>query len=159
MSKLSDFKPLRRVLLPGLGELRSSGLIVVVGPNSSGKTQLLRDLREKVSGEPRDLVVADEIEVETPDQEEFLKALKAEGYILSVYSPDDEEQFVPRTAATGTGQAAPNVNTNQLEQWRTQSQTPGRGKRRPTAASLTSRTSVKPSGGCPNTLDRVVSRR
>ena len=31
MKRLSDFKPLRRVTLPGLGDLECSGLIVVVG--------------------------------------------------------------------------------------------------------------------------------
>ena len=86
MSKLSDFKPLKRLALPELGELQCRGLIVVVGPNSSGKTQLLRDIREKISGEPRDLVVAEEIEIETPERNDFVNALKAEGYMYSTYS-------------------------------------------------------------------------
>jgi hypothetical protein len=41
MEKLTDFKPLARVSLPGLGALQCSGLVVLVGPNSSGKSQFL----------------------------------------------------------------------------------------------------------------------
>ena len=36
--------PIESVTLPGLEALALRGLIVVIGPNSSGKTQLLRDV-------------------------------------------------------------------------------------------------------------------
>jgi hypothetical protein len=39
MEHLSDFKPLGRLVLPELGVLECSGLVVLVGPNSSGKSQ------------------------------------------------------------------------------------------------------------------------
>ena len=55
---VEDFKPLDRVALPDIGDIRCSGLIVVVGPNSSGKSQLLQDIYLRLSGEPRALVVA-----------------------------------------------------------------------------------------------------
>ncbi len=97
MEKLSDFKPLKRVVLPGMGELSCSGLTVIVGPNSSGKTQLLRDIKGKVVGEARDLVVATELEVEVPELEPFIKCLKAEGYISSIFDDNDQEQYVPST--------------------------------------------------------------
>lgn len=121
LNKLSDFRPLSRLVLPELGTLNCAGLIVIVGPNSSGKTQLLRDIRDRITGEPRKLVVASEIEVQTPDEESFLKCLKAEGYISSTWSDNDEEQYVPRTTYVGSGQGAQNVGTNQLRQWRNQS--------------------------------------
>jgi hypothetical protein len=41
--------------------LQLEGLIVVVGPNSSGKTNLLKDIHAAASGLPRDFVVAAEI--------------------------------------------------------------------------------------------------
>ena len=66
MKRLSDFKPLRRVLLPGLGDLRCSGLVVLVGPNSSGKSQLLQDVYRRLAGEPRQLVVAKKVQIEKP---------------------------------------------------------------------------------------------
>jgi predicted ATP-dependent endonuclease of OLD family len=54
MERLSDFKPLKRVVLPALGELNCAGLTVFVGPNSSGKTQLLRDIKGKLPRQIRD---------------------------------------------------------------------------------------------------------
>lgn len=121
MDKLTDFKPIKRLVLTGLSELDCSGLLVIVGPNSSGKTQLLRDIKERISGEPRGLVVAKELEVDTPDHQSFLRCLKAEGYIYSAWDENDQEQLVPMTTFVGTGQGAQNVGTIQLEQWRTQS--------------------------------------
>lgn len=121
MEKLTDFKPIKRFALPELGELHCAGLLVIVGPNSSGKSQLLRDIREKISGEPRDLVVASGIEVETPDHQSFLKSLKAEGYIYSTWDDNDQEQYIPMTTFLGTGQGAQNVGSHQLEQWRNRS--------------------------------------
>lgn len=130
LDKLSDFKPLKRLTLPELGDLRCEGLVVVVGPNSSGKTQLLRDIVARISGEPRDLVVAAGLEVDVPNHDEFLRCLKAEGYISSYWDDNDEEQFVPRTTFVGTGQGVQNVGTNQLVQWKSKSATASKRKRR-----------------------------
>jgi len=117
MEKLSDFKPLKSVVLPGMGELYCAGLTVIVGPNSSGKTQLLRDIKEKLAGEARDLVVATELEVEVPELEPFIKCLKAEGYISSIFDDNDREQYVPSTPFLGMGQPAQNIQPNQATQW------------------------------------------
>ena len=121
MEKLTDFKPIKKLTLPDIGELQCSGLLVIVGPNSSGKSQFLRDIREKISGEPRDLVVASDLDVDTPDHELFMKCLKAEGYIYSIWDDNDQEQYVPMTTSFGSGQGAQNIATQQLEQWRSQS--------------------------------------
>jgi hypothetical protein len=64
MNRFPDFKPLGRVFLPGLGDLQCSGLVVLVGPNSSGKSQLLQDVYRRLAGEPRQLVVAKEVQIE-----------------------------------------------------------------------------------------------
>jgi hypothetical protein len=130
LDKLSDFRPLSRLVLPELGTLDCSGLTVIVGPNSSGKTQLLRDIRDRITGEPRKLVVASEIEVQPPDEEPFLKCLKAEGYISSVWADSGEEQYVPRTTPIGSGGSAQNVGTNQLRQWRSESALAAQNNRR-----------------------------
>ena len=92
MEKLTDFKPIKKLTLPDIGELQCSGLLVIVGPNSSGKSQFLRDIREKISGEPRDLVVASDLDVDTPDHELFMKCLKAEGYIYSIWDDNRSEE-------------------------------------------------------------------
>lgn len=57
-----DTSPVSNVRLPGMREwLQLKGLIVVVGPNSSGKTNLLRDIHAAASGLQRDFIVAAEI--------------------------------------------------------------------------------------------------
>ncbi len=58
--------PIRTIDLPGAPDLELRGLIVVVGPNSSGKTQLLHDLNETVCGRSRELVVASALTFTTP---------------------------------------------------------------------------------------------
>ena len=121
MEKLTDFKPIKRLELPGLGEIICTGLTVIVGPNSSGKSQLLRDIKEKISGEPRDIVVASILEIETPDYQPFLDCLKKEGYLYSTLDNNDKEQYIPMTTSLGTGQGAQNVGSVQLRQWQNRS--------------------------------------
>jgi hypothetical protein len=117
MRKLSDFKPLKRVVLPGVENLSCAGLTVIVGPNSSGKSQLLRDIKGKVAGEARDLVVATAIEIDIPEYEPFIKCLKAEGYLSSFFDDNDNEQFVSKTPFLGMGKAAQSVPSAQATQW------------------------------------------
>lgn len=130
MERLIDFKPIAKLVLPSLGELPCSGLILVVGPNSSGKSQLLRDIRDRISGEPRELVVSESLELAEINHLSFLECLKAEGYIYSTWSDNDEEQYVPMTTAIGTGQGAQNVGSQQLSQWQSQASNAYRRKRK-----------------------------
>jgi len=123
MDRLSDFRPLNLLELPRLGALASEGLVVIVGPNSSGKTQLLRDIKERISGEPRALVVASTIEVNKPDHQAFIRCLKDEGFIYSTWDENDHEQYIPMTPFFGTGQGAQNVTSQQVENWRSRSAT------------------------------------
>lgn len=51
------------IALPGIEDLPLHGLVVFIGPNSSGKTQLLQDLRYVMYGEDRTLVVAQSITI------------------------------------------------------------------------------------------------
>lgn len=41
---------------PGI-EINPKGLVLIVGPNSAGKTQLLKDIQAVLIGQARDLVV------------------------------------------------------------------------------------------------------
>lgn len=66
MDQLSDFKPLAKVTLPNIGDIPCSGLTLIVGPNSSGKSQFLRDLYSRLCGEPRELVVALAVGINKP---------------------------------------------------------------------------------------------
>ena len=81
MENLTDYKPLERVLLPGLGELECTGLVLIVGPNSSGKTLLLKDLHRYLSGDTRTLIVAEEIVLRVPEFDPFLKSIREAGYL------------------------------------------------------------------------------
>jgi hypothetical protein len=117
MKKLSDFKPLRRVSLPGLGDLTCSGLIVFVGPNSSGKSQLLQDIYKRLSGEPRELVVADDIQIAKPPFEPFLRCLEDEGYFTTFEDAAGIKQMRPNTMYSGTGQAVSQLQPQQAQQW------------------------------------------
>ena len=127
--KLSDFKPLKRLVLPDLGELDASGLTVFVGPNSSGKTQLLRDIKERITGDVRDLVVAAELEIERPNFLELVECLKSEGDIETFRDDNDNELVRPRTIFAGAGQAAQQVAVNDASNWHAQS-VQGSGRRR-----------------------------
>jgi ABC-type cobalamin/Fe3+-siderophores transport system ATPase subunit len=80
MTRLAKYAPIETLALPQIGSLDCSGLIVIVGPNSSGKSQLLRDIHLRVTGEPRVLVVADEIRVKQLPYESLLRDLTEEGF-------------------------------------------------------------------------------
>jgi Overcoming lysogenization defect protein-like, TOPRIM domain/AAA domain, putative AbiEii toxin, Type IV TA system len=114
---LSDFKPLQQVKLPGIGDLRCSGLILIVGPNSSGKSQFLQDLSLRLSGAPRSLVVASEVRISKPEYAPFIRCLESEGYLEQFFDDNGTMHFLPRTTYLGTGQAAGLVQPNQAEQW------------------------------------------
>jgi len=81
--------PIRAVDLPGVRDFELQGLIVVVGPNSSGKTQFLRDLDEVVCGRSRELVVACGISLKAPPPfDEWFDFLVEEGSIRE-QTPDE----------------------------------------------------------------------
>ena len=118
MKQLSDFKPFQRVVLPGLGDLDCAGLILIVGPNSSGKTQLLQDLYRRLCGDPRNLVVATNVELRRPEQlEPFLECLEQEGYVAKITDESGNQHIRPLTTFVGSGEAAPQIQLNQPQQW------------------------------------------
>src|SRR6266478_5259482 len=101
--RVSDFKPLQLIELPGLGELDCSGLILLVGPNSSGKTQLLRDVHDRLMGSMRNFVVARRVELQKPvELNPYLSCLQEEGYIRM-----EGQTIIPTTTRAGTGERKP----------------------------------------------------
>src|SRR3989442_814226 len=97
MNRLSEYKPLERVVLPDLGPVSTLGLTLIVGPNSTGKSQLLQDLYQRLSGQPRKLVVATEIAIAKPDYPSLLKSLESEGYLETVVDDTGATQLRPLT--------------------------------------------------------------
>jgi len=114
VERLTDFKPLGRVVLPDVGPLDYSGLILIVGPNSSGKTHLLQDLYQRLTGVGRTLVTATAIGVRKPAElEPFLKCLEREGLIKRYVDPNGNTQIRPLTTYLGSGQFASQISENQ----------------------------------------------
>jgi hypothetical protein len=114
----SDFKPLESVVLPNLGELNCSGLILVVGPNSSGKSQFLQDIYQRLSGEPRKLVVATEIKVGRPaEYSSFMEQLAKEGYFEEFIDDNGTKHLKPLTTYLGSGQAIGQIQQSQAQSW------------------------------------------
>ena len=120
MERLTDFKPLERVVLPKLGEIQCTGLVMVVGSNSTGKTQFLQDLRHRLVGDPRKLVVAEQIDIRKPDYAPFLECLKREGYLETLQ--DDalragNLQIRPRRPFVGSGEGGSQIPADHAKQW------------------------------------------
>ncbi len=69
--------PLQSMQLPGIDQaVTLRGLIVVVGPNSSGKSNLLRDLEKAANGNLKNGVVVEQVAVtKLPQGRELATAL------------------------------------------------------------------------------------
>ena len=118
MERISDFKPLAKVVLPDVGEIPCAELTLVVGPNSSGKTQFLADLYSRLCGEPRDVVVASDVQLNKPEYARFMELLETEGYIRTTIDPgNNQRQIVPRTTYVGTGNAFQPLTHDQAQSW------------------------------------------
>jgi hypothetical protein len=113
-----EFKPLEAFELPGIGNLRCEGLIVIVGPNSSGKSQLLQDIFMRLCGEPRALVVATSLEVQKPaEYPQFARWLENEGYFETIFDDNGAEQWKPKTTYVGQGGAVNQIQPSQARNW------------------------------------------
>jgi hypothetical protein len=119
MDNLSDFKPLSNVTVRGVGALPCTGLTLVVGPNSSGKTQLLIDLYRCLCGQPRTLVVASDIRINKPEYEPFIKCLESEGYIRRFTDTNNQTQLIPQTTYAGSAEQPQAIQPQQAHNWYT----------------------------------------
>ena len=117
MKRLSDFKPLGLVELPDIGSVSGSGLTLIVGPNSAGKTRLLNDLNSRLCGDPRSTVVARRIELNKPEYQPLIDCLVNEGYIRLPLDPAGRQQLVATTPYLGTGEIQPPVGMEQVRGW------------------------------------------
>ncbi len=90
--------PIESVTLPGLEALALHGLIVVIGPNSSGKTQLLRDINEGVCGRKREFVVASTVSFrEPPPFDDYCDFLVERGTLFE----SEPDHFLKRSLQFG----------------------------------------------------------
>jgi hypothetical protein len=101
---IADLRPIERISLPTIGELSIQGLTVIVGPNSSGKSQLLRDIYLTISGQPRKLVVAEEVKMLPLDYVPFIGTLYRHGYLEDFEDESGKVFLRPRTTYVGTNE-------------------------------------------------------
>jgi|RhiMethySRZTD1v2_1073278.scaffolds.fasta_scaffold55092_3 hypothetical protein len=116
MKSLTDIKPISALSLPDIGEIQCAGLTVIVGPNSSGKTQLLQDIYHRLTGRARRLVVASAIGLAKPDKSIF-DILESEGFIKRYFDDNDNPHWLPLTTYLGSGQGASPIQANQADTW------------------------------------------
>jgi hypothetical protein len=82
MASLVDYNPLKSISIPNIGRMSPRGLVVVIGPNSSGKTQMLKDIQSRVLGKSRKLVVCDDVEIQRVHElDPLIELLCEEGHI------------------------------------------------------------------------------
>jgi len=106
MPKLLDFNPLKSIAIPNIGRIEPKGLVLVIGPNSAGKTQLLRDIQGWVLGQARKLVVCSDIEICRPSAlEPLLDVLFAENHIRRRVDENNNTYIEPRIPHFGGNQS------------------------------------------------------
>jgi hypothetical protein len=91
--------------VPGVGAIDPRGLLVVVGPNSSGKTLLLRELHERLTGQTRQLVVLEQVNLrKLTSLDTFLEAMKTCGFLHVAKVEGGNDQFIGTEPRLGVNQ-------------------------------------------------------
>ncbi len=113
MTTSSAFQPLKSITVPDAGTISAPGLTVVAGPNSSGKSQLLRDIESQVLGRPRKLVVCERVELELGGPlQDLLTTLCEMGALRFV-----EDKYVTTAPHLGFGQGGWETDLRHLMLW------------------------------------------
>jgi energy-coupling factor transporter ATP-binding protein EcfA2 len=78
----SQYNPLESLTLPGIERFEPRGLILVVGPNGSGKTNLLREINHALLGMAEPTFVTQAIRLQKPAVlDSFMRSLEDEGFL------------------------------------------------------------------------------
>jgi hypothetical protein len=131
-SKALHYGLLSSITVPPGIKIEPKGLVLIVGPNSAGKTQLLKDLQSILTGQARDLVVCSDFQIEKPPNLELLlESLYAEGYLRKHRDPNGNEYIQQTSPHLGGGAfRGHNMNVHQVPQHFNKLQTVGGGSRR-----------------------------
>jgi ABC-type transport system involved in cytochrome c biogenesis ATPase subunit len=106
MPTLLEFNPLKSIAIPNVGRVVPKGLVLVIGPNSAGKTQLLRDINGRMLGDARSLVVCEDIEISRPASlDSLLEVLYAENHIRRRVDANNSVFIDTRIPAFGGSQS------------------------------------------------------
>jgi hypothetical protein len=118
MLKLFDFNPLKSVAVPNVGRIEPKGLVLVIGPNSAGKTQILRDIEGRVLGQARKLVVCDDIEISRPSSlDALLEVLLADNHIRRRVDEHNNVYIESRIPHFGGNQSKWSLTENQVKSY------------------------------------------
>ena len=105
MSFLAQYNPLKAIWLPGAELAAPHGVIVLVGPNSSGKSLFLRDIETSLLSGTNKLVVCQGIAQQRPNNfQDFVNELVANDYVREVPGHDGTYRaYVPFLSPKGPG--------------------------------------------------------
>ena len=116
-----DLQPIQTLEIPDVGDINQRGLTLIVGPNSSGKSQLLRDVYHSICGDRRNLVVASRLEILKPIYEDLIANLIGDNLIKDVEVDDNgQRHFIPTTTYLGSGAGVNQINVSDAKQWYSQ---------------------------------------
>jgi hypothetical protein len=102
MIQSAVFNPLKSIAVQNIGSMEPRGLTVVIGPNSSGKTQMLKDLQARLTGQARKLVVCEKIDLQRPPAlEPLIEKLCSIGHMRR--KVDEYNQPILETLMPGFG--------------------------------------------------------
>jgi ABC-type cobalamin/Fe3+-siderophores transport system ATPase subunit len=110
---LSGYNPLAAIHIHATTINKPRGLIVVVGPNCSGKTQFLRDIEKTVTGQADPRVVITSVAPQLPaNGQHFVGNLLSEQYVRRTTGGDPTVEFYApyRGKGAGTGGSV-SINT------------------------------------------------
>lgn len=108
-----DFNPISSITIPGIEKISHKGLTVIVGPNSSGKTQLLHDIEHVIQGKRRQLIVAEDIEYKKPENyETFIQTLEFEGYLKRTFNSNGQKIINKISPNFGRGGGVGDISEN-----------------------------------------------
>ncbi|MBE9113779.1 AAA family ATPase [Nodosilinea sp. LEGE 07298] len=118
MTTILDFNPLKSIAVPNVGRIEPTGLVLVIGPNSAGKTQFLRDIQGRMLGQDRNLVVCDDIEIVRPsDLDPFLEALLAEKHIQRRVDEHNRVYLEPRIPDFGSSKSKSSYQESEVKRF------------------------------------------
>lgn len=90
------YRLIENVKVPG-ATIDATGLVLVVGPNSSGKTQLLKDVHSVLTGQKRDFVVAKQIPIRKPDTLDAILAPMIDEGHLKIEKNNEGQEYIKQT--------------------------------------------------------------
>jgi hypothetical protein len=107
MSAIAKYNPLKNISMPGAEVVDPKGIVVVVGPNSSGKTHFLRDIEHFLLTGMQRSIVCTRIDAQKPTyHQDFINELVEANYIRPIRQAKDQYQtYVPFMTPKRTDQS------------------------------------------------------